>query len=114
MLHQELGMLILKLWSGALHRRTIRKWGSKKLPRLRNAGPSVASGVVARENYLALAILLHLLQLILDDDGLINQVLQIWVVDVEQLQLDVIIETLEKHVLLLLIGIATSVAYLDS
>jgi hypothetical protein len=31
--------------------------------------------------------------------------LEIWVVGVEQLKLDVTIETLEKHVLLLLIGV---------
>jgi hypothetical protein len=30
--------------------------------------------------------------------------LKIWVVGVEQLELDLIIETLEKHILLLLIG----------
>jgi hypothetical protein len=30
--------------------------------------------------------------------------LKLWVVDVEQLELDLIIETLEKHILVLLIG----------
>jgi hypothetical protein len=52
-----------------------------------------------------LAILLHFFQLILNDDGLINQMLQIWVVDVEQLKLDLIVEILEECVLLLLIGV---------
>jgi hypothetical protein len=52
-----------------------------------------------------LTILLHFLQLILDDDGLVNQVLKIWVVSVEQLELDLILETLEKHVLLLLVSV---------
>jgi hypothetical protein len=52
-----------------------------------------------------LAILLHFLQLILDDDGLVNQVLKIWVVGVEQLELVLILETLEKCVLLLLISV---------
>jgi hypothetical protein len=52
-----------------------------------------------------LAILLHLLQLVLNDDGLVNQMLKIRVVSVKQLKLDLIIETLEKHVLLLLIGV---------
>jgi hypothetical protein len=51
------------------------------------------------------AILLHLFQLILNDDSLVNQILEIWVVYVEQLKLDLIIETLEKHILLLLIGV---------
>jgi hypothetical protein len=31
--------------------------------------------------------------------------LKIWVVGVEQLELDLIIETIEKHILLLLIGV---------
>jgi hypothetical protein len=30
--------------------------------------------------------------------------LKIWVADVEQLELDLVIETLEKHILLLLVG----------
>jgi hypothetical protein len=51
------------------------------------------------------AILFHLLYIVLDDDGLINQMLKIWVVDVEQLKLDLLIETLKKHILLLLVGV---------
>jgi hypothetical protein len=31
--------------------------------------------------------------------------LKIWVVGVEQLKLDLVIETLEKHILLLLLGV---------
>jgi hypothetical protein len=51
------------------------------------------------------AILLHLFQLILDDDALVNQMLKIWVIGVEQLKLDLVIETLEKHILLLHVGV---------
>jgi hypothetical protein len=51
------------------------------------------------------AILLHLFQLILDDDGLVNQMLKIWVIGVEQVKLDLIIETVEKHILLLLVSV---------
>jgi hypothetical protein len=65
----------------------------------------VASGMLAWKTHLMLAILLHFLQLILDDDGLVNQVLKIWVVGVEQLELVLILETLEKCVLLLLISV---------
>jgi hypothetical protein len=61
--------------------------------------------MLAQKTHLALTILLHFLQLILDDDGLVNQVLKIWVVSVEQLELDLILETLEKHVLLLLVSV---------
>jgi hypothetical protein len=61
--------------------------------------------MLARETHLAFAILLHIFQLILDDDGLVNQMLKIWVVSVGQLKLDLIVETLEKRVLLLLVGV---------
>jgi hypothetical protein len=72
---------------------------------LQKAGPSVASGMLAQKNHLTLAILFHLFYLILDHDGLANQMLEILVVGVEQLKLDLIIETLEKCILLLLIGV---------
>jgi hypothetical protein len=41
------------------------------------SGPSVASRMLAWENHLALAILLHLFHLILDDYDLVNQMLEI-------------------------------------
>jgi hypothetical protein len=68
-------------------------------------GPSVASGMLAQINHLMFAILLHLFQLILDDGGLVNQMLKIWVISVEKLKLDLVIETLEKYTLLLLVGV---------
>jgi hypothetical protein len=61
--------------------------------------------MLAQKTHLALTILLHFLQLILNDDGLINQMLKIGVVSVEQLKLDLVLETLEERVLLLLIGV---------
>jgi hypothetical protein len=75
-----------------------RRWGSDKLIGLRKAGPSIASGMLAQKHHLVFATLFHLFYLILDDDGLVNQMLEIWVVYVEQLKLDLIIETLEKHI----------------
>jgi hypothetical protein len=60
MLHQELGTLNLKLKTWVLHWCVTQKWGSNKLTRLRKAGPSVASGMLAQENHLALAILVPL------------------------------------------------------
>jgi hypothetical protein len=59
--------------------------------------------MLARKHHLAFVIFLHLFQLIFYDDGLVNQMLEIWVVCVEQLKLDLIIETLEKYILLLLV-----------
>jgi hypothetical protein len=67
--------------------------------------PSVTSRVLAVENHLSLAIFLHLLQLVFNDNGLTDQMLEIQGVCVKQLELDVVIESLEKNVLLLLISI---------
>jgi hypothetical protein len=61
--------------------------------------------MLAQKTHLGLAILLRFLQLILNDDGHVNQILKIWVVSVEQLKLDLILETLQECVLLLLIGV---------
>jgi hypothetical protein len=79
--------------------------GSDKLTGLREMGLGVASGMLAQKTHLTLAILLHFLQLILNDDGLVNRMLKIWIVGAEQLKLDLVLEILEKSVLLLLIGV---------
>jgi hypothetical protein len=79
--------------------------GSDKLTRLQKAGLSVASVMLTWKTHLALAIFLYLFQLILDDDGHVNQVLKIQIVSVEQLKQHLILETLEKRVLLLLISV---------
>jgi uncharacterized protein (DUF2062 family) len=71
-LHWELGTLILKLRARALHQQTTQKWVPDKLTRLQKMEPSVISGMLAWKNHLVLAILLHLLQLVHNDDGLIN------------------------------------------
>jgi hypothetical protein len=105
MMHQKLGMLVIKLWARDWHRGTTREPSSGKLTGLWKAGPSVDSGMLAQKHHLVFDILFHFFQLILDDDGLVNQMLKIWVVSFEQLELDLIIETLEKHVLLLFIGV---------
>jgi hypothetical protein len=54
--------------------------------------------MLAQKHHLVFATLFHLFYLILDDDGLVSQMLEIWVVYVEQLKLDLIIVTLEKHI----------------
>jgi hypothetical protein len=60
--------------------------------------------MLAQKNHLVFAILFHFFQHVVDDDGLLNQMMKIYVVGAEQLELDLVIETLEKHILLLLIG----------
>jgi hypothetical protein len=74
----------------------------------------VASETLAWKTHLAYSILLHLFQLILNDDVLVNQMLKIWVVCVEQLELDLVIETLSNVSCLFLLVLMSSVAYLDS
>jgi hypothetical protein len=81
-----------------------REWGSDKLTGLQKAGPRVASGMLAQKGHLAFAILFHFFHLILDDNGLVNQMFKIWVVGVEQLKLDLVIENHAKRIVLLLIG----------
>jgi hypothetical protein len=72
MLHQELGTLVLKLRTWNLHRGTAQEWGRDKLTELWEAGLGVASGMLTWKTYLALAILLHFLQFVLNDDGFVN------------------------------------------
>jgi hypothetical protein len=104
MLHQKLRTLVLKLQTWDLHRCMTREWGSDKLTGLQKAGPRVASGMLAQKGHLAFAILFHFFHLILDDNGLVNQMFKIWVVGVEQLKLDLVIENHVKRIVLLLIG----------
>jgi hypothetical protein len=52
-----------------------------------------------------LAILLHFLDLVLDHNGIINHVLEINVIGVEQLELNVIIQPIQEHIMLLLIRV---------
>jgi hypothetical protein len=60
--------------------------------------------MLAQKHHLTFAILFYFFQLILDDDGLVNQMLKIRVIGVGQLELDLVIETIEKCMLLLLVG----------
>jgi hypothetical protein len=57
------------------------------------------------EWHLPLVILLHLLDLVFNNNGLVNHVLEVCVVCVEQLELNVIIQPIQEHALFLLIGV---------
>jgi hypothetical protein len=65
--------------------------------------PNIASRGLSKECHLPLAILLHLSDLVFNDNGLVDHVLEVGVVGVEQLELNVIIQPIQEHVLLLLI-----------
>jgi hypothetical protein len=60
---------------------------------------------LSREWHFPLIILFHFSDLILNDNGLVDHVLEVGVVGVEQLKLNVIIQSTQEHVLLLLVGV---------
>jgi hypothetical protein len=47
---------------------------------------------------LSLPILLHLLDLVFINNGLVNQVMEVYVVHVEQLEFNIIIQSIQEHV----------------
>jgi hypothetical protein len=77
----------------------------EKLVWLREARPNIAPIGLSREWHLPLAIHLHLPDLVFNNNGLVNHVLEVGVVGVQQLELNVIIEPIQEHVLLLLIRV---------
>jgi hypothetical protein len=85
------------------HLRAIHLWWLEKLVRLREVRPNVASRGLSREWHLPLAILLHLSDLVFNNNGLVDHVLEVGVVSVQQLELNVIIQPVQEHVQLLLI-----------
>jgi hypothetical protein len=52
------------------------------------------------EWHLPLTILLYLLDLVFNNNGLIDHVLEVCVVHVEQLELNIIVQSIQEHVLL--------------
>jgi hypothetical protein len=97
-LHLKLGALHLYRHLRAIHLRRL-----EKLVRLREARPNIAVRGLSREWHLPLAILLHLSDLIFNNDGLVDHVLEVGIIGVQQLELNVIIQPVQEHVLLLLI-----------
>jgi hypothetical protein len=77
----------------------------EKLVRLREARPNITPKGLSREWHFPLAILLHFSDLVFNDDGLVDHVLEVGVVSVEQLELNVIIQSTQEHVLLLLVDV---------
>jgi hypothetical protein len=67
--------------------------------------PNVASRGLSIEWYLPLAILIHLIDLVFNNNGLVDHVLQVCVVRVEQLELNIIIQSIQECVMLLFISV---------
>jgi hypothetical protein len=57
------------------------------------------------ESYLPIANLFHLLDLVFNNNGLVDHVLEVCIVCVEQLELNIIIQPIGKHVLFLFISV---------
>jgi hypothetical protein len=64
-----------------------------KLVRLWEARPNVASRGLSREWHLPLSILLHFLEFTFNNNGLVDHVLEINVINVEQLELNIIVQS---------------------
>jgi hypothetical protein len=105
MLGLKIRPLHQKLRAGHLywHWRPVHLEWLEKLVRLREARPNITTRGLSREWHFPLAILLYFSDLVFNDNGLINHVLEVGVVSVEQLELNVIIQPIQEHVLLLLI-----------
>jgi hypothetical protein len=97
--------LCQKLRAGHLywHRRPVHLEWLVKLVRLREARPIITPRGLPREWHFPLAILLHFSDLVFNYNGLVDHVLEVGVVGIEQLELNVIIQPIQEHVLLLLI-----------
>jgi hypothetical protein len=113
-LHLSIGSLHLRLRPLHLELRTlhlhwhlqpVHLWWLNELVRLQEARPNVAFGGLSMEWHLSLAILLHFLELVFNNNCLIDHVLEVCVVCVEQLELNVIIQSIQEHVLFLLISV---------
>jgi hypothetical protein len=87
------------------HRRPVHLEWLVKLVRLCEVRPNITPRGFSREWHFPLAILLHFSDLVFNDNGLVNHVLEVGVVHVEQLELNVIIQPTQEHVLLLLIRV---------
>jgi hypothetical protein len=87
------------------HWRPVHREWLEKLVRLREAKPHITLRRLSRECHFPLAILFHFPDLVLIDNGLVDHVLEVGVVGVEQLELNVIIQSTQAHVLLLLVGV---------
>jgi hypothetical protein len=85
------------------HRRPVHLKWLVELVRLREARPNITPRGLSREWHFPLAILLHFSDLVFNDNGLVDHVLEVGIVDVKQLELNVIIQPTHEHVLLLLV-----------
>jgi hypothetical protein len=103
----KLRPLHLGLWALHLHWHLwpVHLWWLEKLVRLQEARPNITSGGWSIEWYIHLAILIHLLDLVFNNNGLVDHVLEVYVVRVEQLGLNIIIQSIQERVLFIFISV---------
>jgi hypothetical protein len=87
------------------HLQSVHLRGSQELARLQKVGPNIAYKRLHGKWWLLLAILLHFLDLVLNHNGFVDHVSKISIIRVEQLELNFIVQPIQKHVLLLFIRI---------
>jgi hypothetical protein len=87
------------------HRRSVHLEWLVELVRLHEVRPNITPRELSIEWHFPLAILLHFSNLVFNDNGLVDHVLEVGVVGVEQLEMNVIIQPTQEHVLLLLIHV---------
>jgi hypothetical protein len=107
---QTLGLKIWplrqKLRAGHLywHWRPIYLEWLEKLVRLREARPNITPRGLSREWHFPLAIL-HFSDLVFNDNGLVDHVLEVSVVCLEQPELNIIIQSIQEYVMFLFISV---------
>jgi hypothetical protein len=60
---------------------------------------------LSREGHLPFSILLHFLEFTFNNNGLVDHVLEIDIISVEQLELNIIVQSIQEHVLLLFVNV---------
>jgi hypothetical protein len=85
------------------HLQSVHLLWFEELVRLREARPNIASGGLSMKLQLPLAI--HLLDLVFNNNGLVDHVLEVCLVHVEQLELNIIIQSIQEQVQFLFINV---------
>jgi Mg2+/Co2+ transporter CorC len=67
--------------------------------------PNAASIGLSRKWHLPFSILLHFLEFTFNNNGLVDHVLEIDIISVEQLELNIIVQSFQEHILLLFISV---------
>jgi hypothetical protein len=87
------------------HQRPVHLEWLVELVRLHEVRLNITPRGLSREWHFPLAICPHFSYFVFNNDGLVDHVLEVSVVGVEQLELNIIIQSIQEHVLFLLISV---------